>query len=62
MSDRDIETLFGERVALKLACIPLLDLDSMTERELRKRGLTELTARRIKTALGLGRRMLDDDS
>jgi len=57
-----IETLIGANGTAKLAGLSLLDLDSMTVRELRRQGLTAGQAERVKAAFELGRQLLEAES
>ncbi len=57
-----IETLIGANGTAKVAGLSLLDLDSMTVRELRRHGLTAAQAGRIKAAFELGRQLLEAES
>ena len=57
-----MEALIGTKGTPKLAGLSLLDLDSMTVRELRSHGLTEAQAGRVKAAFYLGRQLLEAES
>ncbi len=57
-----MEALIGANGASRLKGLSLLDLDSMTVRELRQHGLTQAQARRVKTAFDLGRRLLEAEA
>ena len=57
-----MEALVGTNGTTKLAGLSLLDLDSMTVRELRRQGLTAGQAERIKAAFELGRQLLEAES
>ena len=57
-----IETLIGANGTARLAGLSLLDLDSMTVRELRRHGLTAAQAGRVKAAFELGRQLLEAES
>ena len=54
-----VETLIGTNGTARLAGLSLLDLDSMTLRELRQHGLTAAQAGRVKAAFELGRQLLE---
>ncbi len=57
-----IETLIGANGTAKVAGLSLLDLDSMTVRELRRHGLTASQAGRVKAAFELGRQLLEAEA
>ena len=57
-----IETLIGANGTARVAGLSLLDLDSMTLRELRQHGLTAAQAGRVKAAFGLGRQLLEAEA
>lgn len=57
-----MEELVGAEPTARLAGLSLLDLDSMTVRELRQRGLTAAQAGRVKAAFGLGRQLLEAEA
>lgn len=57
-----MEALIGTNGTAKVAGLSLLDLDSMTLRELRRHGLTAAQAGRIKAAFDLGRQLLEAES
>ena len=62
MIDCDIERLFGSCVAERLDGSNLIDIESMGVAGLRQRGVGPKTARRVLSALSLGKRMLDEES
>ena len=57
-----MEALISANGASRLNGLSLLDLDSMTVRELRQHGLTQAQARRVKAAFDLGRRLLEAEA
>jgi len=57
-----MEALIGANGTSKLTGLSLLDLDSMTVRELRQHGLTQAQAGRVKAAFDLGRQLLEAES
>ncbi len=57
-----IETLIGANGTAKVAGLSLLDLDSMTIRELRQHGLTAAQAGRVKAAFELSRQLLEAEA
>ncbi len=57
-----MEALIGTNGTVKVTGLSLLDLDSMTVRELRRHGLTAAQAGRIKAAFELGRQLLEAES
>ncbi len=57
-----MEALIGANGTSRLNGLSLLDLDSMTVRELRQHGLTQAQAGRVKAALDLGRQLLEAES
>ena len=57
-----IETLIGANGTAKVAGLSLLDLDSMTVRELRQHGLTAAQAGRVQAAFELGRQLLEAEA
>ena len=57
-----METLIGVNGTRRLTGLSLLDLDSMTLRELRRHGLTEAQAGRVKAAFDLGRELLEAEA
>ena len=61
-SGNPMEELVGTERTARLAGLSLLDLDSMTVRELRQLGLTAAHARRVKAAFGLGRQLLEAEA
>ncbi len=58
-SANPMEELIGRERTAGLAGLSLLDLDSMTVRELRRNGLTAAQARRVKAAFEMGRQLLE---
>ncbi|MDE0410389.1 MAG: DNA repair protein RadC [Alphaproteobacteria bacterium] len=61
-SANPMEELIGRERTVRLAGLSLLDLDSMTVRELRQHGLTPTQARKVKTAFELGRQLLEAEA
>jgi len=61
-SANPMEELIGRERTAKLAGLSLLDLDSMTVRELRRQGLTTAQARRVKAAFEMGRQLLEAEA
>ena len=61
-SANPMEELIGRERTARLAGLSLLDLDSMTVRELRRQGLTTAQARRVKAAFEMGRRLLETEA
>ena len=61
-SANPMEELIGAERTARLAGLSLLDLDSMTARELRRHGLTAAQAGRVKAAFGLGRQLLEAEA
>ncbi len=61
-SGNPMEELIGSERTGRLADLSLLDLDSMTVRELRRQGLTAAQARRIKAAFEMGRQLLEAEA
>ena len=57
-----MEALIGMNRASRLNGLSLLDLDSMTVRELRQHGLTQAQAGRVKAAFDLGRQLLEAEA
>ncbi len=57
-----MEALIGANGTSKLTGLSLLDLDSMTVRELRQHGLTQAQAGRVKAAFDLGRQLLEAEA
>jgi len=57
-----MEALLGASGTAKLTGLSLLDLDSMTLRELRRHGLTVAQAGRVKAAFELGRQLLEAEA
>ncbi len=57
-----MEALLGASGTTRIAGLSLLDLDSMTLRELRGHGLTAAQAGRVKAAFELGRQLLEAES
>ena len=57
-----IETLIGANGTARLAGLSLLDLDSMTVRELRRRGLTAAQAGKVKAAFEVGRQLFEAEA
>ncbi len=57
-----IEALIGANGASTVSGLSLLDLDSMTVRELRRHGLTAAQAGRVKAAFDLGRQLLEAEA
>ena len=57
-----IEALIGTNGTAKVAGLSLLDLDSMTVRELRRHGLTAAQAGKVKAAFDLGRQLLEAEA
>ena len=57
-----MEALIGANGASGLTGLSLLDLDSMTVRELRQHGLTQAQADRVKAAFDLGRQLLEAEA
>ena len=57
-----METLIGANRVSRLNGLSLLDLDSMTVRELLQQGLTRTQAGRIKAAFDLGRQLLEAEA
>ena len=57
-----MEELIGTKGTAKLTGLSLLDLDSMTVRELRRHGLTAAQAARVKAAFELGRQLLEAEA
>ena len=61
-SANPMEELIGRERTARLAGLSLLDLDSMTARELRRQGLTAAQARRVKAAFEMGRQLLEAEA
>ena len=61
-SANPMEELIGRERTAGLEGLSLLDLDSMTVRELRRQGLTAAQARRIKAAFEMGRQLLEAEA
>ncbi len=61
-SAKPMEELIGRERTARLAGLSLLDLDSMTARELRQHGLTAAQARRVKAAFEMGRQLLEAEA
>ena len=61
-SANPMEELIGPERTTRLAGLSLLDLDSMTVRELRRQGLTAAQARRVKAAFEMGRQLLEAEA
>ena len=61
-SANPMEELIGAERTTRLAGLSLLDLDSMTVRELRRQGLTPAQARRVKAAFEMGRQLLEAEA
>ncbi len=61
-SANPMEELIGTERTARLSGLSLLDLDSMTARELRRQGLTAAQARRVKAAFEMGRRLLEAEA
>ena len=61
-SANPMEELIGRERTARLAGLSLLDLDSMTVRELRRHGLTAAQARRVKAAFEMGRQLLEAEA
>ena len=59
---KPMEALIGAKGTARLAGLSLLDLDSMTVRELRRRALTASQAGRVKAAFELGRQLLEAEA
>ncbi len=57
-----MEALIGANGTSRLTGLSLLDLDSMTVRELRQHGLTQAQAGRVKAAFDLGRQLLEAEA
>ena len=57
-----IEALIGAKGTSTVSGLSLLDLDSMTVRELRRHGLTAAQAGRVKAAFDLGRQLLEAEA
>ena len=57
-----MEALIGANGTSRLNGLSLLDLDSMTVRELRQHGLTQAQAGRVKAAFDLGRQLLEAEA
>ncbi len=57
-----MEPLIGANGASRLTGLSLLELDSMTVRELRQHGLTQAQAGRVKAAFDLGRQLLEAEA
>ena len=57
-----MEALVGAKATAGLTRLSLLDLDSMTLRELRRHGLTAAQAARVKAAFDLGRQLLEAEA
>ena len=57
-----MEALIGANGTSRLTGRSLLDLDSMTVRELRQHGLTQAQAGRVKAAFDLGRQLLEAEA
>ena len=57
-----MEALIGTSGTARLAGLSLLDLDSMTLRELRRHGLTTAQAGKVKAAFELGRQLLEAEA
>ena len=57
-----MEALLGANGTARIAGLSLLDLDSMTLRELRRHGLTAAQAGKIKAAFELGRQLLEAEA
>ena len=57
-----MEALIGANGASRLNGLSLLDLHSMTVRELRQHGLTQAQAGRVKAAFDLGHRLLEAEA
>ncbi len=57
-----MEALIGANGTSRLTGYSLLDLDSMTVRELRQHGLTQAQAGRVKAAFDLGRQLLEAEA
>ena len=57
-----MEALLGANGTAKIAGLSLLDLDSMTVRELRRHGLTATQAGRVKAAFEMGRQLLEAEA
>ena len=61
-SANPMEELIGPERTTRLADLSLLDLDSMTVRELLRQGLTPAQARRVKAAFEMGRQLLEAEA
>ena len=61
-SGNPMEELIGTKGTAKLTGLSLLDLDSMTVRELQQHGLTAAQAARVKAAFELGRQLLEAEA
>lgn len=61
-SANPMEELIGPERTTRLAGLSLLDLDSMTVRELRRQGLAPAQARRVKAAFEMGRQLLEAEA
>ena len=59
---KPMEALIGASGTARLTGLSLLDLDSMTVRELRRHGLTAAQAGRVKAAFELGRQLLEAEA
>ena len=57
-----MEELVGTKGTARLTGLSLLDLDSMTVRELRRHGLTAAQAGKVKAAFELGRQLLEAEA
>ena len=57
-----MEALIGTNGTAKVTGLSLLDLDSMTVRELRRHGLTAAQAGKVKAAFDLGRQLLEAEA